>query len=68
MSDSQLYQQIDALPSALKEEVKDFVEFLTNKISQKNINKQRIFGYSKDFFLLKDDFDEPLEDFKEYME
>jgi len=29
--------------------------------------KERQFGYSKDFFKMSDDFDEPLEDFKEYM-
>ena len=29
--------------------------------------KERQFGYAKDFFKMSADFDEPLEDFKDYM-
>jgi hypothetical protein len=29
--------------------------------------KQMVFGYAKDSITIKPDFDEPLEEFKEYM-
>ena len=33
-----------------------------------NTKKKRMFGSAKGTFQMSDDFDEPLEDFKEYME
>jgi hypothetical protein len=67
-----LYAQIAALPDALKEEVSDFVAFLSQKnkkTSEKNEKgiKERQFGCGKGYFIMSPDFDEPLEDFKDYM-
>ncbi len=67
MTDIQLYSQISSLPSDLKKEVSDFVEFLKQKSKTNKPIKERQFGYAKDFFKISADFDEPLEDFKEYM-
>ncbi|MDR3693414.1 DUF2281 domain-containing protein [Mucilaginibacter sp.] len=67
MSNVSLYTQISSLPSDLKKEVSDFVAFLKNKSKSEKKIKERTFGYSKDFFKVADDFDEPLEDFNEYM-
>ena len=67
MTDVQLYTQISALPEDLKKEVSDFVEFLKNKSKANKNIKERQFGCGKDFFKMSPDFDEPLEDFKEYM-
>ena len=67
MTNIQLYSQISSLPSDLKKEVSDFVAFLKQKSKTSKNIKERQFGYSKDFFKVSDDFDEPLEDFKEYM-
>lgn len=67
MTDIQLYAQISALPADLKKEVLDFVEFLKQKSKFKKNLKERKFGYAKDFFTVAPDFDQPLEDFKEYM-
>ncbi len=67
MTDIQLYIQINSLPKDLKKEVLDFVEFLKIKTKSAKKLKERKFGYAKDFFKMKDDFDEPIEDFKEYM-
>jgi hypothetical protein len=67
MTNVQLYSQISTLPSDLKKEVSDFVAFLKNKSKTGKKIKERQFGYSKDFFKVADDFDDPLEDFKEYM-
>lgn len=36
-------------------------------IPKSNKGNRRIFGYSKNSITIKPDFDEPLEDFKEYM-
>jgi len=67
MTDLQLYSQISSLPPDLKKEVSEYVEFLKQKAQTKTKLKERIFGYSKDFFKILPDFDEPLEDFKNYI-
>ena len=66
MNDTQLLSQISSLPDSLKKEVSDFVEFLKQKSMTKNKLKEREFGYAKGFFKMSSDFDEPLEDFKDY--
>jgi hypothetical protein len=67
MSDLQLYTEIASLPDNLKQEVSDFVEFLKSKSKSKQNITQRQFGYAKGFFKMSADFDEPLDDFREYM-
>ena len=67
MTDTQLYRQISSLPGDLKKEALDFVEFLKSKTKSVKKIKERKFGFAKNFFKLSPDFDEPLEDFKEYM-
>ena len=67
MTDLQLYTELSALPTELKKEVQDFIEFLKTKAKKQNPIKQREFGSAKGFFKMHDDFDEPLEDFKDYM-
>lgn len=67
MTDIQLYTKISSLPAHLKNEVSDFVEFLKQKSKAGANIKERKFGYAKDFFSMSPDFDEPLDDFKDYM-
>ncbi|PWS32164.1 type II toxin-antitoxin system VapB family antitoxin [Pedobacter paludis] len=67
MTDIQLYSQISSLPSEMKKQVSDFVASLKKKSASNKKIKERSFGYAKDFFKTSADFDEPLEDFKEYM-
>ncbi|MEH3115067.1 type II toxin-antitoxin system VapB family antitoxin [Pedobacter terrae] len=67
MTDIQLYSQISSLPSDLKKQVSDFVLSLKKKSKAGKKLKERQFGYAKDFFKMSADFDEPLEDFKDYM-
>lgn len=67
MSDLQLYNEIARLPDNLKLEVYDFVEFLKKKYEIKPKINERQYGIAKGFFKMSDDFDEPLEDFKDYM-
>ena len=67
MTDLKLYTELSALPSNLKKEVQDFIEFLKLKSKTQKSVKQRQFGSAKGFFVMHENFDEPLEDFKEYM-
>lgn len=47
-------------------EVLDFVEHKKNAEIEKT-TKKRVFGFAKGKYVMSDDFDEPLEDFKDYM-
>lgn len=67
MTDFQLYSEFSTLPPDLKKEVQDFIEFLKTKTKNQKPIKQRKFGSAKGFFKMHKDFDEPLEDFKDYM-
>ncbi len=67
MSDIQLYNQLSLLPEKLKKEVQHFVEFLLYKQKQDNPIKKRQFGCAKGKIVMLEGFDEPLDDFKEYM-
>ena len=66
MTATMLYTKIYKLPPSMIKEVDDFVEFLQTK-QKKDKVKERKFGCSKGLFVMHDDFDAPLEDFKEYM-
>jgi hypothetical protein len=69
MSEIELMSKVSVLPKNLKEEVADYVDFLISKyLSQDNANNRPLkFGMMKGTFKMSDDFDEPLDDFKEYM-
>lgn len=66
MEQSQLYFKITALPSNLKSEVIDFIDFLMKKRKKEVGNKKPKFGCAKGEIFISPDFDEPLDDFKEY--
>jgi len=68
MTATQLYQKINYLPSDLKSEVIDFIDYLLSKQTKKQSKKQPKFGCAKGQFIISPDFDSPLDDFKEYME
>ena len=61
-----VYQQLQQLPECVISEVFDFVNFL----AQKNLNlknqKPRQPGSAKGLIWMADDFDAPLDDFKDY--
>lgn len=63
-----LLDKLSKLPDNLKQEVYDFVNFLLTKSSAFNEeNATPVFGSGKGMFVIKPGFDEPLEDFKDYM-
>ncbi len=70
MSAQQLYAQILSLPKEMQKEVALFVAFLKEKTRKDNMQKplKRKAGLAKGLIKMSDDFDEPLDDFKEYME
>lgn len=62
----QTIDNLSKLPDQKLQEVLNFVEFLQQKSKTEKKIKERQFGYAKDFFKMAPDFDEPLNDFKEY--
>jgi hypothetical protein len=71
MENTFLYNKLAALPEHLKMEVSDFIDFLTSKTKKQikqPISQKPKFGSGKGIFVMHKDFDEPLDDFKEYME
>ncbi|MEH2457671.1 type II toxin-antitoxin system VapB family antitoxin [Nostoc sp.] len=73
--DAEILQTLDQMPESLKQELLHYAKYLVENysktISQETLLQQkRRSGILKGTFLLPlpDDFDEPLEVFKEYME
>ena len=67
MEPNQLFTKIYHLPPDLKSEVNDFIDYLLIK-RKKEIKKIKPeFGCAKGQIFTSPDFDEPLDDFKEYM-
>ena len=67
MDNISLYSKLATLPDDLKAEVSDFVDFLATKRRKSQEKKKPKFGSGKGMFVMKPDFDDPLDDFKEYM-
>jgi len=67
MSTLSLYAKLESLPPKLKKEVSDFIDLLIEKSTPKKKEKVPKFGSAKGKIHMSADFDEPLEDFKEYM-
>lgn len=73
--DTEIFQTIAKMPKPLKQEILHYAKYLIDNYSADNSKenlpqKKRLSGILKGTFVLPlpDDFDEPLEDFKEYME
>ncbi len=72
MMSSELLNTLKKLPNPLQQEVLHYAEFLADKYSRgqpENIlpTKRRQAGTMKGMIVMSDDFDEPLEDLKDYM-
>lgn len=66
MSAIQLYTQLSSLPNELQKKVAEYISFLKFQ-SQKPSKKGRIPGLAKGMISMKDNFDDPIEDFQDYM-
>ncbi|MCK5278431.1 MAG: DUF2281 domain-containing protein, partial [Cyclobacteriaceae bacterium] len=67
MTDIQLYTKLSGLPLNLKSEVSDFIDFLKNKSMKSDNSKKRKAGKAKGLINMMDNFDDPIDGFKEYM-
>ncbi len=60
-------EKIKKVPAAYQQQVEDFVDFILEKKNKSVSDSERKFGLLKGKLKMSADFDEPLEDFKEYM-
>lgn len=67
MTNTALYTKISSLPQPLQNEIVDYVEFLIQKYNRQNSKIHPKAGCMKGVFKMEPDFNEPLEDFKEYL-
>lgn len=71
MTQELILSRIKQLPDEYQNEVLNFAEFLFNKIKNENNKKLRKsrggYGSHKGDYIMSEDFDAPLEDFKDYM-
>ncbi|MGB0430850.1 MAG: DUF2281 domain-containing protein [Bacteroidia bacterium] len=66
MNNEAILEKINSLPLDLQKEVEDFIDFLKTRVDQKRPEKRKL-GLLKGKIRMSDDFDEPLEEFKDYM-
>ncbi len=67
MEQIHLYRKINSLPSDIKNQVNDFIDFLLIKRKKQDKKKSPKFGCAKGDIFMAPDFDEPLADFADYM-
>lgn len=69
MDQLHILEKIKMIPVAYQQEVEDFIDFiLQKKVPQKNEQKStRKLGLLKGKMKMHDDFNAPLDDFKDYM-
>jgi hypothetical protein len=68
MSSADLFLKINSLPAEMRKEVEAFIESLMKRVKQDTPKEKPIpFGKFKGKIRMSDDFDAPLDDFKEYM-
>jgi len=60
-----LYTKLSNLPDNLKSEVSNFIDFLLNK-NKKPVKAKPKFGSIKGKMKMKKNFDDPIDDFKDY--
>jgi len=78
MTEQLILNQLILMPETLKQEVLHYILYLVNNYNKPTfvVNQQEVkinvkkptFGSAKGKYILAADFDEPLEDFKEYMQ
>lgn len=67
MEFTHIYTKLNYLPPDLKLQVIDFIDFLLSKKKKQIKKKSPEFGCAKGQIFISPDFDDPLDDFKEYM-
>jgi hypothetical protein len=67
IQDNQLLEEFHSLPPEKQAEVIDFIGYLKSKTEKVSVKQRKAYGSLKGTFTMSKDFDEPLEDFEEYM-
>ena len=67
LSEVELLALLSKLPDSLKLEILHYTEFLVNKCAENDGTKKRKAGLLEGKIWMSDDFDDPLEEFEEYM-
>jgi Protein of unknown function (DUF2281) len=72
MVQPEIVEKLEALPDSLRAEVLNYIDFLLEKYATTSPQvelpkKKRRAGLLKGKIWISDDFDEPLEDFQDYM-
>ena len=72
MIESAILKNLEKLPESVKQAVLDYIEFLVNRYAQEPPKTEKFakrggLGIWKGKIWMSDDFDEPLEDLKDYM-
>ncbi|MEO0471018.1 MAG: DUF2281 domain-containing protein [Bacteroidota bacterium] len=65
MSDQAILRKMNTLPDVLKQQIVDFIDFISQKYQAKQEKTVPEYGSLKGTFLMSDDFDEPLDMFKD---
>ncbi len=68
MSSADLLVKFNGLPEDLRKQVVDFIDALLKRAPKPEHPKKRPIGLMKGKIRMADDFDEPLEDMRPYME
>ena len=68
MSEPSLYTKISTLPQSIQKKIVDYMEFLIQKHKRQDNKIHTKAGCMKGIFKMSPDFNEPLDDFKQYME
>ncbi|MEG3969168.1 DUF2281 domain-containing protein [Microcoleus sp. T2B6] len=72
MIETAILKNLEKLPESVKQAVLDYIEFLVNRYAEEvpkteKAAKRGGLGIWKGKIWMSDDFDEPLEDLKDYM-
>ncbi|WP_257670653.1 type II toxin-antitoxin system VapB family antitoxin [Parapedobacter tibetensis] len=70
MGQIQLLEKVKKIPPAYQQEVEDFIDFVLSKkksTASATRSSQRKIGLLKGKLQMSNDFDDPLDDFKDYM-
>ncbi len=67
MTTLQLQSRLAMLPPERQQEAMDFIEFLLQKSKKTKAKTKAKAGLAKGLIKMKPGFDDPLEDFKDYM-
>ncbi|MFN5169219.1 MAG: DUF2281 domain-containing protein [Cyclobacteriaceae bacterium] len=67
MSAVELQRQIESLPASLQKKVEEFIASLKANLTYEKKTKAKLEGSLQGKVWMSEDFDAPLEDFKDYM-